>query len=292
MSALHRRPRRQLLDDLRLALREPNQLHLNYQPRVDLQAGQCVGVEALLRWRHPRLGLVPPGEFIPLIESDPLIVALTDWVLDQALAFAKTLPESGGRPRVSVNIAPINLTAGYFVGRLVELLGRHNVEPLSLELEFTEGALISDSRRTRQQLDQIRRLGLTIAIDDFGAGYSNLSYFDRIPADVIKIDRSLVKEIGAEQGGGTIVKWIIGLAQELGLRVVAEGVDTDQKAAALTRWQCHEAQGFAIAPPLPEANLRAWVRRYNSVRSDTVVRLPSWKDAHLRLRQHGSREET
>jgi EAL domain-containing protein (putative c-di-GMP-specific phosphodiesterase class I) len=269
------RERRELLQDLRLALAARDQLRLVYQPRIDLAENRCVSAEALLRWRHPTRGAVPPGDFIPLVEDDPLIVLLTDWVLERAISFAAHLAAVGQPLRISVNVSPVNLTTGYFAGRLVEMLSRHNLDPRWLELEFTERTLISDSERTRQQLNQIRRLGLSIAIDDFGAGYSNLSYFHQVPADVLKIDRSLVNRIGADSAGDVVISWIIKLAQELRLRVVAEGIDTHQKAAVLTRWGCHEGQGFAIARPLSQSRLPAWFSRYNSrlTANPSVIRL-------------------
>ena len=272
--ALHQH-RRQLLADLSQAIETRQQLRLEYQPRIDLQINRCVGAEALLRWRHPVFGPLPPADFIPIAESDPVIVPLTDWVLDTAVAFAASVARANRQIRISVNISPKNLTAGYFVGRLVEALGRHNLDPVNLELEFTESALISDGKRTRQQLDQIRRMGVSVSIDDFGAGYSNLSYLRQVPADIIKIDRKLVSAIGADRENDTIVKWIIGLANELGLRVVAEGIDTDQKATTLASWGCHEGQGFALATPMAQVKLVSWIERYNCLAGDDrVIRLP------------------
>ena len=268
------RDRRALLDDLRDAIDDPRQLRLEYQPRIDLQTNRCVGAEALLRWRHPSLGLLPPAEFIPLVEDQPLIVPLTDWVLHTAMAFTASLRDTDPAFRLSVNIAPLNLTEGYFIGRLVEAIGRHRIEPTRLELEFTEGTAINDSARTRRQLQQIRRLGMRVCIDDFGAGYSNLTYFKRVPADLIKIDRALVAAIGDDRASDTIVKWIVGLAHELRLRVVAEGIDSSQKAAALSRWDCDEGQGFAFAKAMPGARLGAWMANFNAIADTdgTVVR--------------------
>ncbi len=265
-----RRDRRELLDDLRGAIDDPGQLRLEYQPRIDLQSSRCVGAEALLRWRHPSLGLLPPGEFIPLVEDQALIVPLTDWVMDHVMGFAAGAFVAGLRDtdpefRLSVNIAPLNLTEGYFIGRLVEAIGRHGIDPARLELEFTEGTAINDSARTRRQLQQIRRLGMRVCIDDFGAGYSNLTYFKRVPADLIKIDRALIAVIGDDQASDTIVKWIIGLAHELRLRVVAEGIDNSQKAAALSRWGCDEGQGYAFAKPMAGARLAGWIAHYNAL---------------------------
>ncbi|MCW3474557.1 EAL domain-containing protein [Limobrevibacterium gyesilva] len=246
-----------LCDDLRRALKAADQLSLVYQPRIDLRTGRCIAAEALLRWRHPVLGPMNPGQFIPVVERDPLIGQLTDWVLDSAMTFAARLAADGHPVRISANVSPTNLTVGYFVGRLVELLRAHSLGAESLELEFTEGALIGDDRRTRQQLNQIRRIGISVAIDDFGAGFSNLGYLKDIPADVIKIDRSLVSGIDADHASGVIVRWLIGLAHELGLRVVAEGIETEAVLGQLTEWHCDEAQGYLVGRPMPAADLLA-----------------------------------
>jgi len=259
------RSERELLDDLRRAIEEPGQLRLDYQPRIDLQTNRCVAAEALLRWRHPLLGLLSPARFIPLVENLPLIVPLTEWVIEAAMAFAAERVKSDPEFRLSLNIAPLNLTEGYFIGRLVEALGRHSIDPARLELEFTEGTAISDSTRTRRQLEQIRRLGMRVCIDDFGAGYSNLTYFRHVPADLIKIDRALVGTVGEDAASDTVVKWIVGLAHELRLRVVAEGIDNSQRSAALSRWGCDEGQGFAFAKPMAGARLATWIAQFNAL---------------------------
>jgi EAL domain-containing protein (putative c-di-GMP-specific phosphodiesterase class I) len=251
--------RQRLLDDLRVALVAPDQLSLVYQPRVDLATGRCLAVEALLRWQHPTLGQVSPAAFIPVVEADPLIGQLTDWVLNTALSFGAQLEASGHDIQISANVSPANLVVGYFVGRLVELLRTHGMPTSRLELEFTEGALLGDDNRTRRQLNQIRRIGIGVSIDDFGAGYSNLGYLRHIPADIIKIDRSLVQNIDADEGSATITKWLIGLAHQLHLRVVAEGIETDPVRAMLAAWGCDEGQGYFISRPMAGSNLLAWM---------------------------------
>ena len=262
-----------VLAEMRRALDDPGlgsepsrlaQLRLVYQPRLDLGSGRVVAVEALLRWRHPRLGNVSPALFIPVIEPDPLIGRLTDWVLDRSMAFAARLDRAGHNVRVSANVAPANLTIGYLAGRLVELLGQHDLRPSRLELEFTEGALIGDDRRTLAQLHQIRRIGIGVAIDDFGAGYSNLGYLKQIPADVLKIDRALVAPIADEHASATIVKWLIGLSHELGLRVVAEGLETAGMQEMVAAMGCDEGQGYHIARPLEADALLDWLSAQRS----------------------------
>jgi EAL domain-containing protein (putative c-di-GMP-specific phosphodiesterase class I) len=202
-----------------------------------------------------------PADFIPVIEDDPMVGQLTDWVLNAAMAFAAQLQHAGLDIRVAVNVSPANLEIGYLVGRLVELLGVHELSPSMLELEFTERALIGDDRRTRQQLRQIRRIGLGVAIDDFGAGFSNLGYLKQIPTDVIKIDKSLLTGIDTDHDSATIVKWLIGLGHELGLRIVAEGLETERCAALLTEWGCDDGQGYLFAKPMPGDALIDWLKK-------------------------------
>ncbi|HEY2131504.1 MAG TPA: EAL domain-containing protein [Acetobacteraceae bacterium] len=251
--------RHRLLSDFARAMAADDQLTLVYQPRIALATGSCTSVEALIRWRHPALGDLNPGEFIPVVESEPLVAQLTDWVLNATMIFAARLLKAGHAIRVSANVSPTNLTVGYLAGRLIELLGVHDVPPAMLELEITEGALIGDDTRTRRQLIQIRRAGIAVAIDDFGAGYSNLRYFRQIPADVIKIDRSLVADIETDRASGTILRWLISLGHELGFRMVAEGLETQQARAMLTAWGCDEGQGYVLAKPMSGAELLSWL---------------------------------
>jgi EAL domain-containing protein (putative c-di-GMP-specific phosphodiesterase class I) len=255
--------RLRLLADFAPALAASDQLSLVYQPRIALATGRCCAVEALIRWRHPLLGDLSPGAFVPVIETDPLIGQLTDWVLDSAMGFAVGLLKAGHDIRVSANVSPTNLVIGYLAGRLVELIGQHQLPPAMLELEFTEGALIGDDNRTRQQLQQIRRIGIGVAIDDFGAGYSNLRYFKQIPANVIKIDRSLVADIETDEASATIVQWLIALGHRLGFRVVAEGLESEWSRQLLVHWNCDEGQGYFLARPMKGPELLSWLGARN-----------------------------
>jgi EAL domain-containing protein (putative c-di-GMP-specific phosphodiesterase class I) len=245
--------------DLEAALEATDQLSLAYQPRVDLATGQCLSMEALLRWNHPSFGAMNPGEFIPIVENSQLMGRLTDWVLNAAMARAQMLRHAGHAIRISANVSPVNLAVGYLVGRIVELLRMYELHPSFMELEFTEGALIGDDRRTRQQLNQMRRLGVGVAIDDFGAGYSNLGYLKNIPADIIKIDRSLIEAIETDQPSRTIVKWLIALGHELNLRIVAEGIETIEVYEQLAEWGCDEGQGYLISKPMSADVLLGWL---------------------------------
>ena len=263
VSALAPVERLRLLADFGPALAAADQLSLVYQPRIALATGRCCAVEALLRWRHPVLGDLSPGAFVPVIEADPLIGQLTDWVLDSAMGFASALVKAGHDIHVSANVSPTNLAIGYLAGRLVELVGQHQLPPAMLELEFTEGALIGDDNRTRQQLKQIRRIGIGVAIDDFGAGYSNLRYFKQIPANVIKIDRSLVADIETDEASATIVQWLIALGHRLGFRMVAEGVETERSRSLLVDWDCDEGQGYFLASPMKGPEIFRWLDNRN-----------------------------
>lgn len=250
--------------DLPGALDRPEQMRLVYQPRIDLRTRRCVSVEALLRWHHPVLGVVPPGEFIGFLATGALNNRLSDVVFNAAMAHVARVRADHWRVRTSVNVSALSLNVGYLTGRIVELLRRHDLSSDALEVEFTETALIREGERTRRELDQIKGMGVRIALDDFGTGYSNLVYLKHVPADVLKLDRSLVAEIETEERCRIIVRWVIGLAHELGLRIVAEGVETDATLRLLTDWGCDEGQGFYITPPLAENDLGNWLRWHSA----------------------------
>ena len=248
-----------LLAALPAALAAPDQLSLVYQPRIDIPSGACGIAEALLRWTHPTLGEISPGEFIPLVEQTAFARQVTDWVLDAALSQAVAWKERGLEMRLSVNVFASNLEEEDFVTRLSEALGRHQIKPQMLELEFTEGALIRRRVRVLQHLQAIRALGVASAIDDFGTGYSSFSYLQKIPAQIIKIDRSFMAAIDSEDRDRTLVKAMIAMAHQLDYRVVAEGVETQEVYDFLAAAGCDEAQGYLIARPLPAESFRKWM---------------------------------
>lgn len=216
----------QILTDLPEALRADDQVELQYQPRIDMASGKCVAVEALMRWNHPTLGWIPPAEFFPLIESTALIKPLTEHVLGLAIRQLKIWNRSFEDLSVSVNVSPNNLGEPDFVDRLQHRLGAQDVRADLLELEFTEGAVAADDTATLARLGQIRDLGVTVAIDDFGSGYSNMAYLTKIPADVIKIDKGFVQHVQPSGQSGFLLRKIADLAHGLGFRVVGEGVET------------------------------------------------------------------
>lgn len=253
-------PRRlAMMAELGTAIRE-NQLVLHYQPRIDLRSGRSVGCEALVRWLHPTLGMIPPGEFIPLAEMSDLIRPLSLWVLRRALAQARTWSRLGLNQSVAVNLSARNLMDVSVPDRIADLLTEHQVPADLLEIEITESALIHDPERTLQVLDRIVALGVRIAIDDFGTGFSSLSYLKRLPLHALKIDRSFVAEMIGNEHDMVIVRSTVGLAHSLGLEVIAEGVEDAATLAALRELGCEQAQGYLYSKPLPADELEDWIR--------------------------------
>ena len=232
---------------LRRAL-ERNQFVLRYQPRVNLATGQIVGAEALLRWRMPQRGTVAPMRFIGLAEETGLIVPIGKWVLQTACAQNKAWQDAGVPPIVvSVNVSPRQFRHESLVQTVAEVLRSTGLEARYLELELTESMVMHDPPKLVAMLDELKELGVKIAVDDFGTGYSSLSYLKRFPVDRLKVDRSFVENMTTESDDATIVRTIIALGHNLGLKVVAEGVETAQQARALRAYQCDEAQGFLFA---------------------------------------------
>ncbi len=241
------------------ALNAPGQLSLHYQPRVNLRTGECVGVEALLRWEHPLLGTVTPNEFIPLAEKTALMARITAWVLQAGIAQAALWQRQGRRFGVSLNVSAVDLEQADFIATLRELLARHALEPSRIEIEFTESAMIRHPQHVAEQLQQISALGVKIAIDDFGSGYSNLSYLKRIPANALKIDQSFIRSLPGSRKDCMIVPSMIRLGHDFGQQVVAEGIESEEIHDMLRAWGCDEGQGYWIARPMPAPALDAWL---------------------------------
>jgi len=256
--AAHQRAFR-ILTDFPHALEAPDQLGLRFQPRMDLAANRTVGAEALIRWHHPHLGWISPGEFMPLVETTALIRHLTRFVLDAAIRQLRAWRDAGRDLRVSVNVAPANLSEPDFLEHLLATLDQHDVPPTALELEFTEGALSPDNARTLAHLRAVRERGITVAIDDFGSGYSNMAYLTRIPADVVKIDKAFVLNLDSQPRDRFITQSIADLARGLDFAVVAEGVESAWSHGFLRDIGCREAQGFYLSKPVTADDLVAWV---------------------------------
>ncbi|MEK1904385.1 MAG: EAL domain-containing protein [Pseudomonas sp.] len=239
------------------AIREGG-LCLHYQPKIRLSDRQVIGFEALLRWPHPDKGMIPPSEFIPLAESTELIHPLTRWVLDEALGQLRRWQEQGLGTCLAVNISTHNLLNPHFLPELAGLLERHQVAAELLELEVTEGALMEDPELALRSLQAIRELGVSLSIDDFGTGYSSLAYLKRLPVQVLKIDRTFISAMVENASDAVIVQSTLALAHNFAMQVVAEGVEDDATAAALTRLGCDIAQGYHFGRPMPAAEVERW----------------------------------
>ncbi|MFN4289919.1 MAG: EAL domain-containing protein [Permianibacter sp.] len=244
--------------DLGLAIRD-QQLVLHYQPKLSLKSGTISGVEALLRWQHPRLGLLYPDSFLPLAESSEMIHPLTEQVLDLALAQLQQWQREGHRLTMAVNLSARNLRDDRILHLIQAALTRYQLAPAQLELEITETALMDDPETAAQRLDRLAALGLHIAIDDYGTGYSSLGYLHRLPLHALKIDRLFVRDMLHNEHDAIIVRSTIALAHNLGLQVVAEGVEDCQTQMLLLGMGCDHIQGYHLSRPLPASQLAAFL---------------------------------
>ncbi|NVM77422.1 EAL domain-containing protein (putative c-di-GMP-specific phosphodiesterase class I) [Duganella sp. SG902] len=251
---------------LRSAL-ERQEFVLHYQPQVDLRSGRVVGMEALLRWQHPELGMVAPHRFIGLAEETGLIVEIGAWVLRTACAQARGWIDDGhGQLRIAVNLSPRQFGEPQLLSAIAEVLRDTGLPPSCLDIELTEGLFMHDVAQAVELLHKLKALGLALSIDDFGTGYSSFSYLRHFPIDVLKIDRSFVSDIG-EDGEAAIVVSIIALAHNLKLRVIAEGVETAGQLDYLRRHGCDEIQGYYFSPPLPAADFEQLLRQGRDLRT-------------------------
>ena len=241
--------RMRLESDLRSALLK-GELLLYYQPKFEIGSKRIMGAEALVRWLHPQRGLIQPAEFIPLAESTGLIVALGEWVLEEACTQAAQWMQAGLPPfRLAVNVSAREFSAS-LPSRVAATLDRHGLEPSWLELEITESTLMRDIERVIDIMDQITALGVSLSLDDFGTGYSSLSYLKRFPIDTLKIDRSFTTGIPEDGNDCAIASTIISIGQQLGHRVIAEGVETSEQLEFLRGAGCDEVQGYLFSRPL------------------------------------------
>ena len=255
------RRRRELEKALREALAN-NELHLVYQPQIDYSDHRVIGVEALLRWQHPQHGFVSPDIFIPLAEQNGTIVAIGEWVLDQACKQLREWHDQGFIDlRMAVNLSSVQLHHAELPRIVNNLLQVYRLPPRSLELEVTETGLMEDITTAAQHLLSLRRSGALIAIDDFGTGYSSLSYLKSLPLDKIKIDKSFVQDLLEDEDDATIVRAIIQLAKSLGMQVIAEGVETIEQEAYIVAQGCNEGQGYLYSKPLPPRELTLFLKQ-------------------------------
>lgn len=254
-----------LESELRKAI-ERDELVLFFQPQVDLASGEVRGVEALVRWRHPQRGLIPPMQFIPVAEESGLIVQLGEWVVRQALAQLRAWQAQGLEPLpVAVNISALQLRQKGFVGFLMAQLAECVIDPGLLELELTETVLMKDVEEVLRTLNEIKALGIRLAIDDFGTGFSSLSYLRRFPIDRLKIDQSFVRDIDNTPVNESIARAIVALANSLSLEIVAEGIEKTAEVAVLRQMNCQEGQGYLFSRPIEAERFPAWLAAHGAL---------------------------
>jgi len=243
--------------ELRKALKE-KQFVLFYQPKVAVDSGKAVGMEALLRWRHPERGLIPPDKFLPFLEDTGLIVPVGEWVIRQACTDARNWGEEGLPPlRVSVNISSLQFHSNVLVEQVRSALADTGLDPRRLELELTESLLVENTESAVELLAALKALGVYISIDDFGTGYSSLTYLKEFPVDALKIDRSFIRDLVSNRKDAAITSAITTLAHSLSLGVVAEGVESQEQLHFLRSKGCHEIQGYMVSKPLPLNEVKA-----------------------------------
>lgn len=250
-----------LENQLRRAI-ENDELVLWYQPKIDLRTGRLTGFEALMRWQHPESGMIPPAQFIPLMEQTGLILDAGNWALLQVSKDCETWTNDGIRmPRIAVNVSPMQLRQKNFVSKVIEAAARMEEAGSALDLEITESVVMDNVEAIIPILQTIRGLGVEVYVDDFGTGYSSLAYIARLPIHSLKIDRSFVVGMTQNQDSLAIVRSVISLAHALRLHVVAEGMETEEQAALLRELNCDQAQGYLISPPAPVDEIPGLVRR-------------------------------
>ncbi|MFL9922960.1 EAL domain-containing protein [Herbaspirillum lusitanum] len=252
-----------ILSSIPSALLSESQLTLHFQPKVSMRDGKCSGVEALIRWQHPVFGSVSPAVFIPLAEKTALIRRVTKWALREGITQAAKWMQQGRRIPVAINVSARDFDTDELPGLLRALLAEHKIPPGLIEIEFTESAIGKNAQSLREQILDMKNLGVKIAIDDFGAGFSNLSYLKNIPADHMKIDQSFIKGLLVNKTDRMIVPSIMRLGHELGYVVVAEGIECMETYELLKSYGCDHGQGYAIARPMPAADFEAWLEINN-----------------------------
>ena len=254
-----------LISDLRDALSN-DKLELYFQPKVDMSTMQTYGVEALLRWNHPEHGFIPPDQFIPLAEQSGLINQVFEWVFEKSAQNARRWIDLGLNLNVAVNLSVYDFQHHDIIAVIGEVLDQYNLSPSCFSIEVTEGAMMENPEESIKKLEAIDEMGLRISIDDFGTGYSSLSYLKKLPVDELKIDKSFVMQMDTDENDAIIVRSTIDLAHNLGLKVVAEGIENQDILDLLIILGCDVAQGFFLGKPMPAAEFEVWMGQWNSLR--------------------------
>ena len=249
----------ELQSDLRNAIQR-QQMSLHYQPKIDGERGSIIGVEALLRWTHPERGMIAPDIFIPLAERFGIIINLGNWVIEEACRQLAEWRGMGLQMRVAINLSVHQLRESGLAERITQTLQRHNVQASQLLCEITESVAMEDTQATQRTFEELRDIGVYLSIDDFGTGYSSLNYLRQLPAQQLKIYRSFIRDLETEEDARAVVHAVVHLAHALGLRVVAEGVETAAQRDILLNMHCDELQGYFYAKPMPADRLLAWAK--------------------------------
>lgn len=237
-----------------------NEFRLHYQPQIELQTGRLVGLEALLRWQHPKLGLLSPGKFIPIAEETGLIIPIGEWVLRTACEQWRVWHEAELKPpRMSVNLSARQLRQLDLAGSIAQIIDETGMDPTRLELELTESAFMTNAQASSKLLATLTSLGVRLALDDFGTGYSSLSYLKQFPVHLLKIDRAFMQDLETDANNRAIVEAMLALAKALGIEVLAEGVETESQREFLAQHHCQMAQGFLFSPPVPDIDATGWL---------------------------------
>jgi EAL domain-containing protein (putative c-di-GMP-specific phosphodiesterase class I) len=252
-----------LLSELRHAS-EHHEFRLFAQPKLAFGSGLVVGLESLVRWQHPTKGMVSPDSFIPFAEKTDFIRVLTRWVMEQSAVLCQQMQAEGFNLKISVNLSTRDLLDQDLPQQFETILQHYNVQASSFCLEITESAMMDDPVRAQQTLDRLHEMDFDLSIDDFGTGYSSLAYLKRLPVNELKIDKSFVLNMAQEEGDAKIVRSTIDLGHNMGLRVVAEGVETEAVWHLLAELGCDQGQGYFMSKPIPVAQLAAWLRTWEA----------------------------
>ena len=263
-----------MLSELRSAL-DRNEFRLYVQPKLSLATGRVVGVESLVRWVHPEKGMIFPDSFIPFAEKTGFIRMLTRWVLDRSAALCQQLQAQGIDVKISANLSTRDLLDQNLPVKFAEILARHNVKPEAFCLEITESAIMDDPVRAQSTLEGLHAMGVELSIDDFGTGYSSLAYLKRLPVDELKIDKSFVMNMEADADDAKIVRSTIDLGHNMGLRVVAEGIESEAVWTLLASMGCDHGQGYFMSRPIPAEQLPQWIGKWTApARAPKLVAVP------------------